>query len=63
MKTEELKPSKENSIQNKLIYAIHDILLENQSELTNKIQKLISKSTLRIVNKYEKQIKKSFKKK
>jgi hypothetical protein len=45
----------------KLIAAVHKVLKDNKSALTDKIQKVVNKSIKKIVKKTDKQIKKALK--
>ena len=56
-----VKPSVAKSLKEKLMAAVHNVLKDNKSELTNKIQKVINKSIKKIVKKTDKQIKKALK--
>jgi predicted transcriptional regulator len=53
------KPAVVKSLKFKLIAAVHKVLKDNKSELTDKIQKVVDKSIKRIVKKTDKKIKKA----
>lgn len=56
-----MKPIITKPLKTKLIAAVHKVLINNQSELTDKIQKVVNKSIKRIVKKTDQQIKKALK--
>lgn len=57
-KSKRIKPSTAKSLKSKLITAVHKVLRNNKSELTDKIQKVVNKSIKKIVKKTDKKIKK-----
>jgi hypothetical protein len=61
VKTAMVKPSIEKPLREKLMLAVHKVLKDNKSELTDKIQKVVNKSIKKIVKKTDKQIKKALK--
>ena len=56
-----VKPSIAKPLREKLVLAVHKVLKDNKSELTDKIQKVVNKSIKKIVKKTDKQIKKALK--
>ena len=57
------KSTMSKQLKDKLIAAVHIVLKENKSELTDEIQKVVNKSIKKIVKKTDKQIKKVLKQK
>jgi len=56
VKPVKVKPSIVRSLKEKLMTAVHKILKDNKSEMTNKIQKVVNKSIKKIVKKANKEI-------
>lgn len=61
VKSLKIKTSIANSLQAQLKIAVHKVLRENKSELTEKIRNIINKSIKKIAKKTDKQIKKTLK--
>jgi glutamine amidotransferase-like uncharacterized protein len=58
-----VKASIVKTLKDKLMTAVHNVLKENNTELKNKIQKVIEKSVKKIVKKNDQQVKKALKSK
>ncbi len=58
-----MEKKKVKPLQQKLLEAVNNVLKDNKSDLTNKIEKVVKKSVKRIVKKTDSQIKKVLEKK
>ena len=56
-------PEITKSLKEKLMAAVNNVFIDNESELTGKIQKVVNKFVKKIVKKTNKQIKKTLKNK
>jgi hypothetical protein len=57
VKPEARKPSARKRLKEKLIVALNKVLIENESELTGKIEKTVKKAVKKIVKQADKSVK------